>query len=353
MSATRFHRLDVAAVEPLTDDSVAITFAVPDALRRDFDHAHGQHLVIEWEGLRRTYSICAPAGSGILRVAVKRLPGGASSSWANAELRPGDRLAVMAPTGRFTTSIDPARRRRYVAIAAGSGITPILSIVATVLAREPRSEVALLYANRASASIMFLEELADLKDRHAERFELFHVLSREPQPVELLSGRLDRDRLTRIFDTLVPVDGVDEWLLCGPLELTETARALLRERGVPGDRIRREIFHADGAPPAASRVDGAPAQAAATVTVTVDGRVSTIRVPRAGETILDAVLRVRSDAPYACKGGVCGTCRAQVLDGEVHMDRTYALEDGEIADGFVLACQSHPLTDAVTLDFDR
>ncbi len=352
----RLHTLKVADVAPVTDDSVAITFDVPDDLREEFDFAHGQHLVVERDGLRRTYSICAPAGSGVLRVAVKRLPGGAFSTWAHEELRPGDELAVMTPGGRFTTPLDPAHEKRYVAIAAGSGITPILSIAETILEREPRSQVALAYGNRTSGSIMFLEELEDLKDRHPERFELFHVLSREPQPVELLSGRLDRDRLNRLFDTLLRPEDVDEWFLCGPLELIETARELLRERGVDAAHIHREVFHAEDEPAPARRPDAdrpLRPEEAATVTIQLDGRSSTLEMARDGQPILDAVLQVRADAPYACKGGVCGTCRAKVVEGEVRMDRSYALEEAELDAGFVLACQSHPVTDRVTLDFDQ
>ncbi|ADB50627.1 1,2-phenylacetyl-CoA epoxidase subunit PaaE [Conexibacter woesei] len=360
------HPLRVAEVAPVTDDSVAITFDVPDELRDAYDFAHGQHLVLVREAggeeLRRTYSICAPAGSGTLRVAVKRLEGGAFSSWAHSDLRAGDVLDVMTPGGRFTTALDPAHRRRYAAIAAGSGITPILSIAATILEREPDSEVALAYGNRTSGSIMFLEELEDLKDRHPQRFQLFHVLSREPQPAELLSGRLDRERLARFFDTLLLPDEVDEWFLCGPLELIEGARALLRERGVPGERIHREVFHADRPAPAARAAaaraaaagDGrAQTEGAATVTAVLGGRASTLSVPRAGETILDALLAVRSDAPYACKGGVCGTCRCRVVAGETRMDLSYALEEAEIDSGFVLACQAHPVSDTVTVDFDQ
>jgi ring-1,2-phenylacetyl-CoA epoxidase subunit PaaE len=351
----RLHTLQVSEVESVTDDSVAITFDVPAELRDDFDFAHGQHLVLARDRLRRTYSICSPAGSGRLRVAVKRLPGGEFSSWAHSDLRPGDRLDVMTPGGSFTTPLDPANRKRYAAIAAGSGITPILSIIATILEREPRSEVALLYGNRTSRSIMFLEELEDLKDRHPERVELFHVLSREPQAVELLSGRLDRERLARFFDSLLPMDEVDEWFLCGPLEMIESARDLLLERGVAKQRIHREVFHVEGEPVRAARPADDPGRAeeAATVTVRLDGRESAIAVHPSGETVLDALVRVRGDAPYACKGGVCGTCRARVVQGSVRMDRCYALEDAEVDAGIVLTCQAHPTSPSVTLDFDR
>jgi ring-1,2-phenylacetyl-CoA epoxidase subunit PaaE len=350
------HTLRVAAVEPLTDESVAITFTVPEELRDAFEFAAGQHLVLVRrdgdEELRRTYSICAPAGSGTLRVAVKRLAGGAFSTWANSELAPGEELEVMTPGGSFTLALDPAHAKRYAAIAVGSGITPVLSLIATVLDVEPRSEVALVYGNRTSNSIMFLEELEDLKNRHLERFELVHVLSREPQPVDLLSGRLDRERLSSMLDTLLPVTDVDEWLVCGPLEVIDTTRDLLRERGVPGERIHREVFYAGDLPQASRGAPPRSGASAATATASLGGR--SVRFPVAtGETVLDALLRVRRDAPYACKGGVCGTCRARVVEGEVRMDRAYALEDHEVQAGFVLACQSHPVTEAVALDFDQ
>jgi ring-1,2-phenylacetyl-CoA epoxidase subunit PaaE len=353
------HTLRVTAVEPLTDESVAITFDVPDELREAFDYAPGQHLVLVRkddvtgeEQLRRTYSICAPAGSGILRVAVKRLEGGAFSSWANGELAAGAELDVMTPGGRFTVPLDPAQSKRYAAIVAGSGITPVLSLVSTILAVEPRSEFALVYGNRTSTSIMFLEELEDLKDGHPERFELLHVLSREPLPSDLLSGRLDRERLTRLFATLLAVDEVDEWFLCGPLEMIETTRELLLAQGVPSGRIHREIFHADDAPPPPARTgDRPPEPATAVATALLGGRATTFPVA-AGQTVLDAMLSVRGDAPYACKGGVCGTCRALVTSGEVRMNRSYALEDAETDAGFVLTCQSHPVTEQVALDFD-
>lgn len=249
--------------------------------------------------------------------------------------------------------LDPSHRKRYVAIAAGSGITPVLSLVATTLEVEPHSEVALVYGNRTSRSVMFLEELEDLKDRHRERFELLQVLSREPQPSELLSGRLDRERLTRLLDTLLPVDDVDDWLLCGPLELIETARGLLRERGVPSERIHREVFHADDAPPPPPRPgEQATEPSTATAVALLGGRATTFPVV-AGQTVLDALLQVRGEAPYACKGGVCGTCRALVTEGEVRMDRTFALEAAELEAGFVLTCQARPVTEQVALDFDR
>jgi ring-1,2-phenylacetyl-CoA epoxidase subunit PaaE len=348
------HELRVAAVEPLTDDSVTITFEVPEPLRDAYRHTQGQHVSVRCpvagDEARRNYSICTPAGSGVLRIAVKRLEGGVFSSHAHTRLRPGDALGVMTPTGRFHTPLDPARARHHVAIAAGSGITPVLSIVATTLAVEPRSRVTLLYGNRTTAGIMFLEELFDLKNRFCERFQLVNVLSREEQEAELLSGRIDGRRLGRLLDLLLPGGG-DEWFVCGPRAMIEEARATLLQRGVEAPRIHSELFHA-GRDAAASGRRAAPAGDGSRVTVVLDGRSSSFELGGGGESVLDAALRVRGDAPYACKDGVCGTCRARVVSGAVTMDRNHALEREEVEAGFVLACQSHPVTPAVILDFD-
>jgi ring-1,2-phenylacetyl-CoA epoxidase subunit PaaE len=358
MSASHsvFHPLAVASIEPVTDDSVAITFEVPADLREDYAFSHGQHLTVRTElagdDVRRNYSICSPAGSGVLRVAVKRLPGGAFSEHALDVLRPGDVLDVMTPSGRFFTELDPTHRKHYVCVAAGSGITPVLSIVASVLAAEPRSSVTLLYGNRTHSSVMFLEELEDLKDTYPERFQLLHVLSREPQEVELFSGRLDADRMGRILDGLLPPDTVDEWFLCGPFEMVSDLRKLLVKEGVPKKQIHAEVFHVESGPP----VRRAPVETAegegAKVTITLDGRRSTFSLPADGPTVLDAALRVRADAPFACKGGVCGTCRAKLLEGTVEMDTNWALEPDEVAKGYVLTCQSHPTSESVVLDYD-
>jgi len=351
-----FHPLAVRSVEPVTDDSVAITFDVPGDLREDYAFAHGQHLTIRTElagdDVRRNYSICSPAGSGVLRVAVKRLLGGAFSEHAIDVLRPGDVLDVMTPSGRFTTDLDPTHRKHYVCVAAGSGITPILSILATTLAVEPQSSVTLVYANRTHTSVMFLEELEDLKDTHPERFQLIHVLSREPQEVELFSGRLDADRMSRILEALLPPDTVDEWFLCGPFEMVSDLRKLLVAEGVAKRSIHAEIFHVESAPPLRRPRDEAEPGEGAQVTITLDGRRSTFTLPPDGPAVLDAALRVRADAPFACKGGVCGTCRAKVLEGSVAMDTNWALEPDEVDKGYVLTCQSHPTSDTVVLDYD-
>jgi ring-1,2-phenylacetyl-CoA epoxidase subunit PaaE len=283
---------------------------------------------------------------------VKRLPGGAFSEHALDVLRPGDVLDVMTPSGRFFTELDPAHRKHYVCVAAGSGITPVLSIVASVLAAEPRSSVTLLYGNRTHSSVMFLEELEDLKDTYPERFQLLHVLSREPQEVELFSGRLDADRMGRILDGLLPPDTVDEWFLCGPFEMVSDLRKLLVKEGVPKKQIHAEVFHVESGPP----VRRAPVETVegegAKVTITLDGRRSSFTLPADGPAVLDAALRVRADAPFACKGGVCGTCRAKVVEGTVEMDTNWALEPDEVEKGYVLTCQSHPTSDTVVLDYD-
>jgi ring-1,2-phenylacetyl-CoA epoxidase subunit PaaE len=353
-----FHHLTVDQVSPLTEDAVAISFAVPPELAAAYDFQAGQHLTIRHQvagaEVRRNYSICAPAGSGRLRVAVKRLPGGAFSGFATGELRAGDRLEVMTPTGRFTLRPDPAVARRVVAIAAGSGITPVISILTTLLEHEPASRATLVYGNRDSASVMFLEELADLKDRYTDRFLLLHVLSRERGEVELRHGRLDAAKLGRLLDTLIPVAEVDEWYLCGPHQLVDGCRACLLDHGVTARQVHTELFHVAGEPVRARPPGrGAPApERASEVTVVLDGRTSTFPLDREGGTILSAALAARPDAPYACTSGVCGTCRARLRHGSVRMDRNHALDPDEVADGYVLACQSHPTSDAVTLDFD-
>jgi ring-1,2-phenylacetyl-CoA epoxidase subunit PaaE len=357
-----FHSLRVAAVDRLTPDAVAVTFEVPPELAGDYDFVHGQHLTIrafiDGAEVRRNYSICSPAGSGILQIAVKALPGGTFSAWVNEDLAAGDVVEVMTPTGRFTTPLRPGQPRHYAAIVAGSGITPVLSIVTTILEQEPKSRVTLLYGNRTMSSIMFLEELADLKNRFAGRFALFHVLSREPVEADLLHGRLDADKLSTFFDVLLPVADVDEWFLCGPFDMVVASRELLLDRGVEPSHVHSELFHVEGEGPraaAAEPVDGAEHAAAgpaSTVTVVLDGRSTTFPLPEGGEPVLEAALRARGDAPYACKGGVCGTCRAKLIEGTVRMERNYALEADEVAAGYVLTCQSHPTSEQVLLDYD-
>lgn len=353
----RFHTLPVTAVDRLTDDSVALTFTVPPLLRAEYRHAPGQHLALrraaDGTEIRRTYSICSPApapgadGPRTLRVGVRLVEGGAFSTYALKEINAGDEVEVMTPAGRFTLEPAPGQ---YAAIVGGSGITPVLSIVTTLLAREPEARFCLIRSDRTSASTMFLEEVADLKDRFPERFQLVTVLSREEQQAGLPSGRLDQERLTELLPALLRVERVAGWFLCGPFGLVQGAERALRGLGVERARIHEEIFHVDASPAPASASPAAPAYSS--VTVRLDGRGGTWPV-RDGESLLDTVLRNRPDAPYACKGGVCGTCRAFLVAGEVRMDRNFALEPEETESGYVLACQSHPATEKVELDFDR
>ena len=352
-----FHPLPIAEIEPLTDDSIAVTFDVPDELREDYAFTQGQHITIRTElagdDVRRNYSICSPVSSSVLRIAVKRLPGGAFSEHALAKLRAGDVLDVMTPSGRFFTELDPVHEKHYVCVAAGSGITPVLSIVATTLEVEPRARVTLIYTNRTHKSVMFLEEVEDLKDRYRERFHLIHVLSREPQTAELFSGRLDTDRMARMLDSIVPPDTVDEWFLCGPFEMVTSLRKLLVSEGVEKKAIHAEVFHVETSPPVRRTVLSPDADATgADVTITLDGRQSSFKLSADGPAVLDAALALRADAPFACKGGVCGTCRAKVLEGSVEMDTNWALEPEEIERGYVLTCQSHPTSDKLVLDYD-
>ena len=348
-----FHSLRVAAIDPLTDDAVALTFEVPEELREEYAFTAGQHLSIRGaDEKRRSFSIFTAPSSGRLRVGVKRLPGGSFSEGVLGVLRIGDELDVMTPAGRFTVVPDPEARRRYVAIAAGSGITPVLSIITALLEEEPYAEVTLIYANRTHRTVMFLDEVHDLKDRYPDRFWLMHVLSREQQDVELLSGRLDGDRLRRILAELVPADGVDAWFLCGPQQMVVDLRETLLELDVPTTSVHTELFHADAVPRApAARLEGAP-EGAAHVTIKLDGRTSELDLRPDDVGVLEAALRVRSDLPFACRGGVCGTCRALLVEGEVAMDVNYALEPEEIEKGYVLTCQSHPASAKVVLDYD-
>ncbi|MGY1780055.1 1,2-phenylacetyl-CoA epoxidase subunit PaaE [Geodermatophilus sp. SYSU D01036] len=348
----RFHPLRVASVERLTDDAVAVTFDVPEDLAEDYAFRPGQALTLRRvdgdRDERRSYSICAPVGAPP-RVGVREVPGGFFSSWLVHEVRPGDAIEVLPPSGTFTA--DLSRPADHVFVVAGSGITPALSLASTVL-RDGASTVTVFYGNRRTNTVMFADELADLKDRFGPRLQLVHVLSREPRDTELTSGRLDGDRLRTLVGALVDAEHVDHWWLCGPHGMVTDARALLAELGVPAEKVHQELFYVDDVPPEPVRGDEETVTGpSAQVTVVLDGRSTTLALPR-DVPVLDSAQRVRSDLPFACKGGVCGTCRARVTDGEVEMRRNYALEPAEIDAGYVLTCQSLPRSDAVTVDFD-
>ena len=349
----QFHPLRVAHVERLTDDAVAVTFDVPGELAGDYAFRPGQALTLRRidgdRDERRSYSICAPVGAAP-RVGVREVPGGFFSSYLVHEVAVGDEIEVLPPSGTFTA--DLSKPADHVFVVAGSGITPALSLAASVLG-DGRSTVTVFYGNRRTNTVMFADELADLKDRYGPRLQLVHVLSREPRDAELTSGRLDGARLRTLVDNLVDAEHVDHWWLCGPHGMVEDAHALLSELGVPKEKVHQELFYVDEVPPEPVRGDEETVVGdAAEVTVVLDGRVTPLSLPR-DVPILDSAQRVRGDLPFACKGGVCGTCRARVTAGEVRMRRNYALEEKEVAAGYVLTCQSLPVTDEVTVDFDQ
>jgi ring-1,2-phenylacetyl-CoA epoxidase subunit PaaE len=322
--------------------------------------APGQYLTVrrqlDGEEVRRSYSVCAGLDDGELRIAVKRHDGGLFSTFANERLKAGEAIEVMPPRGRFTVEIAPEAQRTYLAIAAGSGITPVLSIVKTVLAREPRAQVTLLYGNRDAASIVFKSELEDLKDRYLGRFTLLNVLSREHQDVALLNGRIDREKIDAVLATMAG-GKPDLAFLCGPTSLMKSAREALEAAGLPRERIRTEIFMAEGAA-AQTRVrpERRPAAAPsapphAIARIKLHGRERSVPMAE-GETVLEAAVRAGLEAPFSCKGGMCCTCRARLAEGKVEMAANYSLEPWELEAGFVLTCQSHPTTDVVVIDYD-
>jgi len=343
----------VADVQRLTDDAAAITFDVPAELQQEYEFRPGQSLTLrKYVGdreERRSYSICAPAGDKP-RVGVREVPDGLFSTWLVHDVRPGDQIDVLPPAGTFTADVDtPAH---HVFIAAGSGITPVLSLASSVL-RHPEARATLFYGNRRSDTVMFADELADLKDRYGPRLELVHVLSREPREAELFTGRLDDVKLRTLLTALVPVDDVDHWWLCGPYGLVTAAQDVLAEFGVPPEKVHQELFFVDDLPPEPVTheepdSDGPTSE----VVVILDGRSTTLFLPK-DAPVLDSAQRSRSDLPFACKGGVCGTCRAKVTQGEVRMRRNYALDKAEVDAGFVLTCQSLPVSDTVTVDYDQ
>ena len=368
MATPHFHSLQIQDVRRETADAVSLAFTVPDGLRDMYRFTPGQFLTLraQFDGAeaRRSYSICSGADDyesrGELRVAIKRVEGGAFSNWVNDRLVAGTSIDVMSPEGRFFTRLDPAHNLHYVAFAAGSGITPLLAIIKTTLKREPRARFTLIYGNRRIETILFSEELEDLKDRYLDRFALYHVLSREHQDVELFNGRIDAARVAAFLDTLIPPDSIDVAFICGPESMIDDVERALQAAGMARAKIHVERFLTPGAPivratPLKKTNDPAPVSLANTaeVEIVADGIRRTIRVPFDGAAILDVALGAGADLPYACKGGVCCTCRARILEGEVRMDRNFTLEEAEMRQGYVLTCQSHPVTKRVVVSYDE
>jgi ring-1,2-phenylacetyl-CoA epoxidase subunit PaaE len=357
MSTPRFHRLAVDDLRRETPDAISLTFAIPQELAGDYNFQPGQYLTLrttmDGEEVRRSYSICSGPGDGELRIAVKKVDGGAFSTWAAEELKAGDELDVMTPTGRFGIAPAPDQSRLYVGFAAGSGITPILSIIKGVLAREPQSRFFLFYGNRTTEGMLFREELEELKDRFLQRLSLFHVLSGEEQDLPILHGRLDGDKVRVLLRSLVPAAAVDHVFICGPAGMSEDIEATCRTIGIADDKIHVERFVSEfgGKPrPKKTIAPGAPPKAIAALII--DGKRREVPVAE-DEAILDAALRAGVDLPFACKGGMCSTCRAKLVEGQAQMDVNYSLEPWELQAGFVLTCQARPTTERVVVDYDH
>jgi ring-1,2-phenylacetyl-CoA epoxidase subunit PaaE len=351
-----FYALTVASVQPQTRDAVAVSFSVPPDLRERYRFTPGQYLALrgtlDGDDVRRTYSICSAPHEGTLCVAIKRVDDGRFSRWAHEALKPGVTLDVAPPRGRFGLVPDPVQARAYVAFAAGSGITPILSIIKATLHTEPGSTFTLVYGNRATSTTMFREELLDLKDRYLGRFVVLFVMSREQQDVELFNGRIDRAKCDALCATWVDAAAADRTFVCGPHEMTEAVTASLAALGVPAARVRTERFAAPGREVRPQVAVVRPASNAVRAYAVADGRRREFAIERGTETVLAAALRQGIELPYSCTGGVCSTCRALLVEGEVDMDVHYALEDYEIKSGYVLTCQSYPQSDTIGLDYD-
>lgn len=352
-----FHKLKVSNLRRETPESVSIAFDVPQALRESYQFHPGQHLTLKLNGdgkeLRRSYSICAGMDDGELRIAVKKVDGGSVSSWVNEKLKAGDEIEVMTPQGRFGVMPAPEEERNYLAIAAGSGITPINSMIRTMLTREPKSRFILIYGNRNARSIMFKDQLEDLKDQFLDRLVVHHVLSREPQEIEMLSGRLDKAKIVNLLKGSLPAGNVAHAFLCGPGGLVKEGEEALRGLGLDPKRIHVEYFSTDGLPiatknPAAIIAENTEVNAS----ITLNGIQYDVPM-KADETIVDAGLRAGLDMPFSCKGGMCCTCRAKLTGGDVVMEHNYSLEDWEMKAGFVLTCQARATTKSVAVDFDQ
>jgi len=351
-----FHHLTVASVQGLTRDSMAITFAVPEHLTDTFAFVQGQYLtlrtMIDGQEVRRSYSICAAVQDKKLRIAIKKVAGGIFSNWAKAHLLPEIEIDVMPPQGNFHIPLKPETARHVVAFAAGSGITPMLAIIKTMLVAEPLLCVTLVYGNRSSSSVMFKEELVDLKDRFLARLNLVWIMSRESQDIELFNGRIDYDKTSELLSRWIDPASIDAAFICGPHDMMLAVTQALQDKGVDKSRIRTELF---GTPltikPRAESVD-VQGHEQCEVEVMLDGARRRFTMAK-NQNLVDGGLKAGLDIPYACKGGVCSTCRAQVLVGEVDMDNNFALEDYEVARGFVLCCQSFPVSERLVIDFDQ
>lgn len=355
---SKFHELRIASVKPDTRDAIVVTLEPPPEHVEAFRFVQGQHLTLrgrmDGEELRRSYSICSAAHERELKIVIKRVADGRFSSWAHDHLRVGQLVECMEPAGHFHVPLEPDRARHHLAFAAGSGITPILSLIKTTLHAEPLSRFSLIYGNRASSSVILREELEDLKDQFLSRFNLVFVLSREQLDIELFNGRIDREKCDRLLESWLDADDIDVAYICGPRSMMEAVSASLRAHGLDKSQVKMELF--DAGLPLATALRRPPATEKGSqcqVTIIQDGRTRQLEIEKAQMTLLDAALEQGVELPYACKGGVCSTCRCKLVRGEVDMDAAFALEDYEIARGFILTCQSFPVSDELLLDFDQ
>ncbi|CAN5695621.1 phenylacetate-CoA oxygenase/reductase subunit PaaK [soil metagenome] len=356
--AVHFHNLTIKNVHKETPDSIVITFEIPENLQETFRYTQGQNLTlktnINGEQIRRSYSICSAPFEGLLQVAIRKTAYGKFSGYANDYMKAGDSIEVLPPTGRFYTKLDPYNKNNYLAIAAGSGITPIISIIKTTLNTEPNSSFTLIYGNRSRSSIMFFEALEALKNQYMARFNFVHILSREKTDASINSGKINAEKLTEL-SKLINYNSFDEIFICGPETMLFYAKDFLELQGVNKKNIHFELFTTPGQKTietTTSKTDG-DNTAQSNITIKLDGRSVNFNLPFNSESILDAALKQGADLPFACKGGVCSTCRAMLTEGKVSMDNNYALEAEELEQGFILTCQSHPLTANVAIDFDR
>ena len=355
---SKFQEVTVASVRQETRDALVVTFDVPAALAEQFHYIQGQHLTlrtqINGEDIRRSYSICSAVQDKRLRIAIKRVPGGVFSNWANDTLKPGHSVELMPPSGHFNVPLAPEQRKHYVAFAAGSGITPVFSIVKTTLMTEPHSQVTLVYGNRSSSNVIFKEELADLKDIYRERLNLVFIMSREQQDIDLFNGRINRAKCDALLEKWIDPTSIDTAFICGPLGMMEDVSASLQAHRLDKAHIKMELFATSlQQVPRPAPVHHVLGHNECQVTVIQDGRTRQFTMEKNTTSVLDAGLAQGIELPYSCKGGVCSTCRSKVVKGEVDMDANFALEDYEIARGFRLLCQSYPVTDHLVIDFDQ
>ncbi len=357
---SKFHPLQITDIRQETEDCVSVALGLPEDLRETFQYKHGQYLTLRkelnGEDVRRSYSICTSPLEKELRVAIKKVEDGRFSTYANEVLQIGDVLEAMPPLGNFTVALDPTNANSYAAFVAGSGITPVMSIIKTILEIEPQSHFTLIYGNRGFDSIIFREEIENLKNYNLDRLTIHHVFSKERMDIPLFNGRIDGEKCGTILDKLIAPNTIDEWFICGPEEMIFAVKGTLEKRGVADKKIHFELFTSPLGKLGKKKKKSVPTfdpTLESKTTIKLDGTSFDFNLPYAGDNILDAAMKEGADLPYACKGGVCCTCRAKLVEGEVEMDVNYGLEPEEIAAGFILTCQAHPRTSKIVVDFDQ